>query len=382
MARRTNQDQDLHPGGVSGESGHLHDSNRDRRDQNTPHQSNSLIHDHAGARGAKVECPDPGSPAAHHHSSHDHPHHHLPHHHLDLSRRSAQRLLLVVMGLTGVFTVVEVVGGYFANSLALLSDAGHMFSDVAALGLAWLAMRFAARPATGRKTYGLQRLEILAALINGVTLIALSIFIVVEAWHRFLVREEVRGDLLMVVSVGGLAVNLVAAWLLSREEGGSLNLRGAFLHVIGDLLGSLAAVGAGALILWKGWYWADPLFSLLISALIVFNSWRLVAEAVNILLEGTPSHIDALAVEQALRGVGGVMGIHDLHIWTITSGKHAVTAHVVIREPGENRRILREIQEMLAARFGLTHSTIQVEDPTFATVVDFRAVGKGTAGQA
>jgi len=282
------------------------------------------------------------------------------------------------MALTGGYTVAELVGGYFANSLALLSDAGHMFSDVAALGLSWLAMRFASRPATGRKTYGLQRLEILAALINGVTLIALSIFIVVEAWHRFLVREEVRGDLLMVVSTGGLVVNLVAVWLLSRSGGESLNLKGALLHVLGDVLGSLAAIGAGALILWKGWYWADPLFSLLISGLIVINSWRLVAEAVNILLEGTPSHIDARAVEQALREVGGVQGIHDLHIWTITSGRHAVTAHVVIREPSENRRILREIQEMLATRFGLTHSTIQVEDPTFSTVVDFQ--GRGMTG--
>lgn len=282
------------------------------------------------------------------------------------------------MGLTGGYTVAELVGGYLANSLALLSDAGHMFSDVAALGLSWLALRFASRPATGRKTYGLQRLEILAALINGVTLIALSIFIVVEAWHRFLVREEVRGDLLMLVSTGGLVVNLLAAWMLSRGGEESLNLRGAFLHVLGDMLGSLAAIGAGALILWKEWYWADPLFSLLISGLIVINSWRLVAEAVHILLEGTPSHIDARAVEQALREVGGVQGIHDLHIWTITSGRHAVTAHVVIREPSENRRILREIQEMLATRFGLTHSTIQVEDPTFSTVVDFQ--GRGMAG--
>ena len=305
-------------------------------------------------------------------------HHHFAHHHSSHSEQAGQRLLLVVMGLTGAYTVAEVLGGYLANSLALLSDAGHMFSDVAALGLSWLAMRFAARPATERKTYGLQRLEILAALINGVTLIALSIFIVVEAWHRFRIREEVRGDLLMVVSAGGLLINLVAAWLLSRGEGGSLNLRGAFLHVLGDLLGSLAAVGAGALILWKGWYWADPLFSMLISGLIVINSWRLVAEAVNILLEGTPAHIDARAVELALRGVDGVCGIHDLHIWTITSGKHALTAHVVVSQPSQNRRVLREIQGMLAARFGLTHSTIQVEDPTFSTVVDFqgRKVGR------
>lgn len=296
-----------------------------------------------------------------------HAHHH---HHLDLSRETAQRTLLVVLGLTGAYLVAEAIGGYVANSLALLSDAGHMFSDVAALGLSWLAMRFASRPATVHKTYGLQRLEILAALINGVTLIALSIFIVVEAWHRFTVQEVVKGELLIYVSAGGLLVNLIAAWLLAREGHGNLNMRGAFLHVLGDLLGSLAAIIAGILVVWKGWFWADPLFSLLISGLIVINSWRLVAEAVNILLEGTPTHIDARKVEQALREVPGVKGIHDLHIWTITSGRHAVTAHVVVREASESRRILREIQSLLAAQFELTHSTIQIEDPTFSTVVD------------
>ncbi|MFM8392655.1 MAG: cation diffusion facilitator family transporter [Acidobacteriota bacterium] len=315
-------------------------------------------HEHSGGSGGRKE------------SAHAHHHHH---HHLDLSRLSAQRVLLVVLVLTSAYLIAEAIAGYLANSLALLSDAGHMFSDVAALGLSWLAMRFATRPATVRKTYGLQRLEILAALINGITLIALSIFIVVEAWHRFAVQEVVKGELLMYVSLGGLAVNLVSAWLLAREGHGNLNVRGAFLHVIGDLLGSLAAVLAGGLIVWKGWYWADPLFSLLISGLIVINSWRLVAEAVNILLEGTPSHIDAREVEQALREVAGVQGIHDLHIWTITSGRHAVTAHVVVREASESRRILREMQALLSARFELTHSTIQIEDPTFSTVVDLNA---------
>ena len=306
---------------------------------------------------------------AYHHTNAEHIHHH--HHRAYLSRHSAQKVLLGVMALTGAYTVAEMLGGYLANSLALLSDAGHMFSDVAALGLSWLAMRMATRPATGRKTYGLLRLEIIAALVNGLVLIGLSVLIVYEAWQRFQVREEVRADLLMILSSGGLVINIAAAWLLSKAEQSSLNLRGAFLHVLGDLLGSLAAIGAGLLILWKGWYWADPLFSLIISGLIIINSWRLVAEAINILLEGTPTHIDTNAVEQALREIDGVQGIHDLHIWTITSGRHALTAHVVIRELGENRRILREIQRMLAVRFGLTHSTIQIEDPTFSTVFDF-----------
>lgn len=323
-------------------------------------------------RGGGHPEPDPD----HHHHTH---HHHKGHdrtHHLDLARAGAQRTLLIVLVMTTLYLIAEAVGGYLANSLALLSDAGHMFSDVAALGLSLLAMRFAARPATGRKTYGLHRLEILAALINGVTLIAISIFIVVEAFHRFLVEETVNGQVLIIVSLGGLLVNLVAAWLLSRGGQGDLNMRGAFLHVLGDLLGSVAAVLAGALIVWKRWYWADPLFSLLISGLIVINSWRLVAEAVNILLEGVPSHVDSSQVERALREVEGVRGIHDLHIWTITSGRHAVTAHVVVVEPRESPRILREMQSLLATRFDLTHSTIQIEDPTFSTVVDFeRKVG-------
>lgn len=267
--------------------------------------------------------------------------------------------------------IAEVIGGYLANSLALLSDAGHMFSDVAALALSWLAITFSARPATVRKTYGFHRLEILAALINGITLIALAIFIIYEAYRRFQAQAEVQGQVLMAISLGGLAVNLISVWLLSRSRHENLNVRGAFLHVVGDLLGSLAAIAAGGLIIWKRWYWADPLFSVAISGLIVFNSWRLVAEAVNILLEGTPSHINATAVEQALRGVEGVKGIHDLHIWTITSGRYAVTAHVVVQDPRESKRILREMQSLLATRFELTHSTIQIEDPTFSTVVEF-----------
>jgi cobalt-zinc-cadmium efflux system protein len=268
--------------------------------------------------------------------------------------------------------LAEAIGGYFANSLALLSDAGHMFTDVAALALSLLAVRFASRPATPRKTYGFYRLEILAALVNGATLIVLSLLICFEAYKRLRQPEEVHGWMLILISCGGLIVNLISAYLLSRFHKESLNVRGAFLHVLGDLLGSVAAVAAGALIIWRDWKWADPVFSVLISLLIIFSSWRLVSEAVNILLEGTPSHINAAAVEQAIRTVAGVRDVHDLHIWTITSGRHALTAHVVVNDAGESYRILRELRELLAERFVLTHSTIQIEDPTFATVVNFK----------
>lgn len=317
------------------------------------------------------------SRASQSHPPHDHAHDHshgYGHHH-DHLRHSSQKLLQIVLALTFTYMLAEAVGGYLANSLALISDAGHMFTDVAALGLSLLAVRFASRPATPRKTYGFYRLEILAALANGVALIVLSLLICFEAYQRLSRPEEVAGGMLIWVSTGGLIVNLVSAYLLSRGAGESLNVRGALLHVIGDLLGSVAAVAAGALILWRGWTWADPLFSVLISLLIIFNAWRLVVDAVNVLLEGTPSHINASAVDEAIRTVGGVREVHDLHIWTITSDRHAVTAHVVINDASESYRVLREIRELLAERFALTHSTIQIEDPTFSTVVNFKTKG-------
>jgi cobalt-zinc-cadmium efflux system protein len=312
---------------------------------------------------------------AHHH---DHGHHHAHHHtsgaggRHDHKREASQRTLLIVLALTFGYMLAEAIGGYLANSLALLSDAGHMLTDVAALTLSLFAVRFASRPATPRKTYGFYRLEILAALANGVTLIVLSILICVEAYHRLRNPETVQGWTLIWISTGGLAVNLISAWKLSHSHDDNLNIRGALLHVLGDLLGSVAAIAAGVMIVWRGWIWADPAFSVAISLLIIYNSWRLVADAVNVLLEGTPSHINAAAVEEAMRTVAGVRAVHDLHIWTITSGRHAVTAHVVINDASESYRILREVRVMLANRFALTHSTIQIEDPTFDTVVNFK----------
>ncbi|HEY7182221.1 MAG TPA: cation diffusion facilitator family transporter, partial [Blastocatellia bacterium] len=269
---------------------------------------------------------------------HDHEHHHASHggrgH--DHTREASQRTLLIVLVLTFGYMLAEAVGGFLANSLALLSDAGHMLTDVAALTLSLFAVRFASRPATPRKTYGFYRLEILAALANGVTLIVLSILICIEAYRRLRSPETVQGWTLVWISTGGLAVNLISAWLLSHFHDENLNIRGALLHVLGDLLGSVAAIAAGVMIVWRGWVWADPAFSVIISVLIIYSSWRLVADAVNVLLEGTPSHINAAAVEEAMRTVAGVRAVHDLHIWTITSGRHAVTAHVVINDASES----------------------------------------------
>jgi cobalt-zinc-cadmium efflux system protein len=274
-----------------------------------------------------------------------------------------------VLSLNLGYMLAEAVGGYLANSLALLSDAAHMLTDVAAVALSLLAVRFASRPATPRKTYGFYRLEILAALANGVTLMVLSILICYEAYHRLRQPESVQAQTLIWIALGGLIVNLISARMLLRVHEENLNLRGAFLHVLGDLLGSLAAIAAGLLIIWRGWMWADPAFSLLISALIVYSAWRLVSDAVNVLLEGTPSHINPALVEQTIRSVVGVRDVHDLHIWTITSDRHAVTAHVVIDELGEGYRILRELRALLAEHFGLTHATIQLEDPLLSAMV-------------
>lgn len=303
----------------------------------------------------------------HDHAASPHVENHPAHH-----RAASQRILTSVLLLNGLYMLAEAIGGWYANSLALLSDAGHMLTDVAALALALLALRFALRPATPEKTYGFYRLEILAALANGVTLIGLSLLICYEAWHRFRQPEPVAAKIMLLIACGGLVVNLVSAWLLSRSHDDSLNLRGAFLHVLGDLFGSVVAIAAGLLVLWRGWVWADPLFSVVISVLIVASAWKLVASAVNILLEGTPSHINPASVEHEMRRIAGVRGIHDLHIWTITSGRHVLTVHVVIDDLKEGARILRELRVMLAERFDLAHSTIQLEDSSLPTVVQIK----------
>jgi cobalt-zinc-cadmium efflux system protein len=298
--------------------------------------------------------------AAHTHN-HAHDHSHNP-----------QRLLFIVLALNVVYMFAEAFGGWWANSLALLSDAGHMFADVAALSLSLLAARFASRPATPNKTYGYYRMEILAALANGVTLIGVSLLICYEAYHRLQQAELIQAKIMIPISVGGLIINLISAKVLHGAHEHDLNLRGAFLHVIGDLLGSIAAIIAGLLILWQGWLWADPVFSVLICILIVFSSWRLVTEAVNVLLEGTPSHINIATVEAAMRTVEGVRDIHDLHIWTITSNRHSITAHVIIAEGSNSYQILRELRELLSEKFKLTHSTLQMEDPYLSAMVKLK----------
>ncbi|MBI2822281.1 MAG: cation transporter [Acidobacteria bacterium] len=274
----------------------------------------------------------------------------------------AQRGLVVALVLTFVIMIAEAAGGFLAHSLALLADAGHMLSDVAALGLSLFAVWFSQRPATPDKTYGYFRGEILAALLNGSTLIMISLWILYEAYHRLLMPPRVKSDLMLLVAAVGLLANIASAWILHRSQSESMNVRSAFLHVLGDMLGSVGAILAGILI-WKfQWYAADPIFSVLISLLILYSSWRLVTEAVGILLEGTPSHINVSLMRRELATVPGVESIHDLHVWTLTSGIHMMSCHAVIGRQENHALVLKELSRITQDRFQISHTTIQVEE--------------------
>ncbi len=257
--------------------------------------------------------------------------------------------------------IAEAVGGWLVNSLALIADAGHMLTDVCALALTLGAIWFAARPATSKKTYGYYRLEILAAFVNGVALVLLSFWVIYEAVQRWQSPPEIAGFELTLIAAGGLAVNLIAAYLLHSDHKHDLNMRGAWLHVMGDLLGSVTAIVAGLLILALGWLWADALCSVLISLIIILSAWRLIMESVNVLLEGTPRHINLSAVESAILHTDGVAGVHDLHVWTISSGIDALSAHISHDDSVAHSALLAVIREKLHDGFGIDHLTIQME---------------------
>jgi cobalt-zinc-cadmium efflux system protein len=261
--------------------------------------------------------------------------------------------------------LAEAIGGWLTGSLALLADAGHMLSDVAALGLSLFALRMARRPPTSRRTFGYHRMEILAALVNGAALVAISAFILVEAVQRLRQPVEVEGPLLLGIAAGGLLVNVASLFLLHEGRSESLNLRGAWLHVLTDALGSVQAIAAGALIWAFGWNWADPVASILISLLVTYSSWSLLKEATSVLLESAPNHIDVDEVRDAMSCIPGVCAIHDLHVWTITSGYDAVSAHVVVDETREGGLVLGDVRTTLHDRFGVHHITIQIEHQEF-----------------
>ncbi len=277
-------------------------------------------------------------------------------------RRASARRLSMVLALVAGYMVAEAIGGLLTNSLALLADAGHMLSDAAALGLALFALWFAARPAPSNRTYGYYRIEILAALANGATLVAVAVFILVEAYQRISNPPAVDGGPMIAIAAGGLLVNLVALRLLHEGKGESLNVRGAWLHVLTDALGSIQAIAAGALIVAFGWTWADPVASALIGLLVLYSAWGLVSASVSVLMESAPVNVDVDAVRDALREVAGVAEVHDLHVWSITSGMPALSVHLVATaDAGRWDDLLRRAGEVLHHRFGVAHTTIQVE---------------------
>ena len=271
------------------------------------------------------------------------------------------RPLAITLVLTTTFMVVEVIGGLITGSLALLADAGHMLSDSASLALALFAFWLSGRPATPDRSFGYKRAEILAALVNGVALVAISIWIFAEAYSRLQDPPEILGGWMMVVAVIGLFVNIAGALILSRSEGESLNLQGALRHVLADVAGSIGAISAALIIILTGWRYADPLVSVLVGILVLGSSWTLLRDSVNVLLEASPRGIDPNEVGKTMVATEGVREVHDLHIWTITSGFPALAAHVLVgrEENCHDRR--RDLETVLERDFGIEHTTLQVD---------------------
>ncbi|WP_044337849.1 cation diffusion facilitator family transporter [Rossellomorea aquimaris] len=282
---------------------------------------------------------------------HDHSHGH----------KQNKKALLISFLFIFTFMIVEVIGGIITNSLALLSDAGHMLSDAAALGLSLAAFYIGEKASDKGKTYGYKRFEILAAFINGITLILVSLYIFWEAYHRFLDTPMVSPGM-MVIAVIGLVVNIIVAWILMRgDTEHNLNVRSAFLHVLGDLLGSVGAIAAGLLIYFFNWNLADPIASVMVAILIVVSGWRVTKDSIHILMEGSPKGIDTEDVKNSLAVIPGVIEVHDLHVWCITSEFTALSCHVVVENEVNRDTMLLRLSSFLEEVYGIHHSTIQVE---------------------
>jgi cobalt-zinc-cadmium efflux system protein len=285
----------------------------------------------------------------------------MAHVHRETTAHRSRGALVASLLVTGGFLLVEVVGAWWTGSLALAADAGHMLTDVAGLALALFAVWAASRPPTPEKTYGYYRVEILAATVNALLLLGVAGVILVEAYQRIRTPREVHGTAMLVVAAVGLAANLVAAWLLHRDAGESLNVRAAYLEVLGDALSSVGVIAAALVVMRTGLTIVDPMVSALIAVFIVPRTWRLLRQAVNVLLEGTPSHLDLGEIEEAMVRVPGVRRVHDLHVWTLTSGREAMSAHVVVDDVRESERLLDALHAVLHARFGIDHTTIQLD---------------------
>jgi len=282
-----------------------------------------------------------------------------PHaHHRHVEARATRRALWAALLLTGCFAAIEAVAGFLAGSLALISDAGHMVTDSASFVVALIAAAVASRPPSQRATYGYARAEVLAAFVNALAMLALIVWIAVEAVHRLLAPVPVAGPTVMIVAAVGLAINLVVAWMLSRGASG-INARGALLHVVGDLMGSVAALVAGAVIYRTGWMPIDPILSLVVALLILRSTLALLRESTGVLLEGVPGHVSYEAVGRALAAIPGVTGVHDLHVWQMSAARVALSAHLTLTDGPAWPRVLASARRMLARDFGIDHVTLQ-----------------------
>ena len=268
------------------------------------------------------------------------------------------------LALTAGFMLVEAAGGLLTGSVALVADAAHMLTDAGGLALALIAIRFAERPATPQKTYGYARMEILAALLNAVVLLLITIFILYEAVGRFINPPPILAGPMLVVAVVGLAVNLGSMKLLSAGSSESLNVKGAYFEVMGDALGSVGVVIAALIVMFTGWRLADPIIGAGIGLFIVPRTWTLMKQAIHILMEGTTPEIDLALLENAIKEISGVVSVHDLHVWTLTSGLDSMSGHVVIADMTQARETLARVNDAMKTRFDLTHTTVQIEDRT------------------
>lgn len=286
------------------------------------------------------------------------------------SIKRERRNLFFALAITASVMVAEAVGGWLSHSLALLSDAGHMLVDVMAISLAWFAFRLSSRPATPKRSYGYYRAEILAALFNGMVLMLVSFYIFYQAYHRLSSPPQIKPVSMLLVATIGLAANLSGIWLLSGSRQ-SLNIKGAYFHMLGDTISSLGVIGAGLIILLTGWVMVDPIVSIGIGGIILVGAYRLMKEAVDILMESTPKGIELLEVLRAISAVEGVREVHDLHIWTITSGMPSLSAHLTMRESCSQtpERVLIYVRRLLKERFGIEHTTLQLEPPSLSCTV-------------
>jgi cobalt-zinc-cadmium efflux system protein len=334
----------------------LQNQAQDHHSDHVYSHADSKAHDHDHSQKSHSHGHNNDHNHGHHHA-HGHSHHH--HHGTDGNQKGLFIALIITSGLM----FLEFFGGLYTNSLALLSDSGHMLSDAASLLLSLIAVRFALKPASPHKTYGYYRFEILAALFNGVTLLAIAFFIIGEAYNRFANPPTVASGSMMWIASVGLLANLISAWALMRKGDikHNLNLRSAYLHILGDALGSVGAIAAGLLMLIFSWYLADPIISVIVALLILKSAWGIVRHTVHVLMEGTPPAISQSKVKEALQAIDHVIEVHDLHIWTITSGMDSLSCHLLVEDQCDSQVILQKAIHHLEEHFQIHHSTIQIE---------------------